>query len=200
MVSIVTRVIPGSDHQLLQQVAGGDEQAFDELYQAYNAPIYNYILRLIHEPGVAEELLQEVFLAAWQGAARFRQEANVKTWLLHIAHNQTVSWLRRVQQVSPLDELTNLADDGEPIEEQIVQTWQLDQVRAALDQISPKHRAVIELAFVHALSYAEIAEVLDCPLGTVKSRISYALRSLNGVLKRMEIQDKAESNDVQESV
>jgi RNA polymerase sigma-70 factor (ECF subfamily) len=193
MVNSAALVLPRTDHQLLRQVAAGDEQAFDELYRAYHVAVYNYILHLIHEPNVAEELLQEVFLAAWQGAARFRQEAKVKTWLLNIAHNQSVSWLRRIRQVSALDDLPDLPDDGEPIEEQIVRTWTADRIRLALDRISPKHRAVIELAFVHELSYAEIAEVLDCPLGTVKSRISYALRNLNGVLKRLEIQHKAES-------
>ncbi|HZY45830.1 MAG TPA: RNA polymerase sigma factor [Anaerolineae bacterium] len=196
MVNSAALVVPSTDHHLLRQVAAGDEQAFDELYRAYNVIVYNYILRLMHEPNVAEDLLQEVFLAAWQGAARFRQESKVKTWLLRIAHYQTVSWLRRIKAVSSLDDMLDLRDESEPIEEQIVQAWQAEQIRVALDQLSAKHRAVIELAFVHDLPYIEIADVLACPIGTVKSRISYALRSLTGGLKRMETRNETRVNDV----
>ncbi len=183
MVNSAALVLPSTDHQLLRQVAAGDEQAFDELYQAYNVAVYNYILRLIHEPNVAEDLLQEVFLAAWQGAARFRQESKVKTWLLKIAHYQTVSWLRRHHATSPFDDLVDAATDGQ-IEDHIVEAWEADRIWRALDQLSPKQRAVIELVFVQDLPYAEIAKILDCPIGTVKSRISYAMRNLTALLKQ----------------
>ncbi len=172
--------IASPDTELLRQVAAGDEAAFAELYDLYAPPIYNYLLRLVNEPAVAEEILQEVFLAMWQGAHRFREEAKVKTWLLRIAHHQAVSWLRRTRAALwPDDELE--ADD-DPIEEHLARSWQIDQVRAALVQLTPKHRAVIELTFVQGLSYAEIAEVMSCPIGTVKSRMSYALSRLNGLL------------------
>ena len=173
--------VPAVDHQLLRRVAEGDRQAFDELYATYSASIFNYIIRLVHEPSVAEEILQEVFLAAWRGASRFREQARVKTWLLHIAHNQTVTWLRRHHPVSKLDDLVEVAADDH-VEDQIAVLGRADQVRAALDQLSANHRAVIELAYVQELSYAEIATVMSCPIGTVKSRMSYALRHLGNVL------------------
>jgi RNA polymerase sigma-70 factor (ECF subfamily) len=146
-------------------------------------PLYNYILRLIHRPHVAEEILQEVFLAVWEGAGQFKKRSKVKTWIFRIAHYQSVSWLRRKREV--------LTHDGElpdrPVapqtESRVIATWQTDQVRLALDKLSPEHRAVLELAFFHEMSYAEIAEVLDCPVGTVKSRMSYARRNLTGHLK-----------------
>jgi RNA polymerase sigma-70 factor (ECF subfamily) len=170
-----------ADHRLLRQVAAGDERAFDELYQTYHANVFNFLLRLVNESAVAEELLQEVFLAAWRGAGRFREEAKVKTWLLRIAHHQAVSWLRRHRRVSALDEVAETADD-DLIEDRFAQMWDADQIRAALDRLSPNHRAVIELTYVHELSYAEIADVMNCPVGTVKSRMSYALRHLNVIL------------------
>ena len=166
-----------SDHRLLRQVAAGDQSAFDELYKTYSPAVFNYLLRLVNEPSVAEELLQDVFLAVWQSAGRFREQAKVKTWLLRIAHHQAVSWLRRNHAVTALDDLAELAGDDQ-IEELLTQLWRVDQIR----QLSVKHRAVIELTFVHELSYAEIAEIMDCPIGTVKSRMSYALRHLNAVL------------------
>jgi RNA polymerase sigma-70 factor, ECF subfamily len=172
-----------TDIDLLRQVAAGDEAAFAELYDLYAPPVYNYLLRLINEPSVAEEILQEVFLAMWRGARRFREEAKVKTWLLRIAHHQAVSWLRRERTVLwSDDELEWNAVDS--IEEDLARSWQIDQVRGALAQLSPKHRAVIELTYVHGLSYTEIAQVMNCPIGTVKSRMSYALRRLNDLLSQ----------------
>ncbi len=172
-----------ADVDLLRQVAAGNEVAFAELYDLYAPPVYNYILRLINEPAVAEEILQEVFLAMWRGAQRFRAEAKVKTWLLRIAHHQAVSWLRRERAVLwSDDELDGNADAS--IEEDLARSWQIDQVRSALARLSPKHRAVIELTFVHGLSYAEIAQVMNCPIGTVKSRMSYALRRMNELLSQ----------------
>jgi RNA polymerase sigma-70 factor (ECF subfamily) len=176
-------VVPNTDIELLHQVAAGDEAAFAELYDLYAPPVYNYLLRLVNESAVAEEILQEVFLVMWQSAHRFRQEAKVKTWLLRIAHHQAVSWLRRTRAVLwTNDELE--ADDHEPIEEHLARSWQIDQIRAALAQLTSNHRAVIELTFVQGLSYAEIAEVMNCPIGTVKSRMSYALRHLNTLLMK----------------
>jgi RNA polymerase sigma-70 factor (ECF subfamily) len=170
------------DVELLRHVASGNEDAFDELYVLYSAAVYNFLLRLVNEPPIAEELLQEVFLAVWQGADRFRAEAKVKTWLLRIAHHKAVSWLRRHQPASSLDESADIASGDDHIDDRLARAWQADRVRAALSELSPKHRAVIELAFVHDLPYADIARIVDCPVGTVKSRMSYALRHLTAVL------------------
>src|SRR5512140_2510358 len=143
---------PPADVDLLRQVAAGDDAAFAELYDLYAPPVYNYLLRLVNESAVAEEILQEVFLSMWRGAHRFRAEAQVKTWLLRIAHHQAVSWLRRERAVLwPDDELEG--DAAQSIEEDLARSWQIDQVRGALVRLSPKHRAVIELTFVHGLSY-----------------------------------------------
>lgn len=183
----IAATIP-NDHQLLRLVAAGDEAAFGDLYQLYSQPVFNYLLRLINDSAVAEELLQDVFLAVWQGARRFREEARVKTWLLRIAHHQAVSWLRRKRPAVPLDEATEIAVD-DPIDDHLARAWRADQIRQALDRLSVKHRAVIELTFVHELSYAEIAEIVDCPIGTVKSRMSYALRHLSEIIDALSLND-----------
>jgi RNA polymerase sigma-70 factor (ECF subfamily) len=180
-INTLAAALSPTDAELLRQVAAGDEAAFGELYDLYAPPVYNYLLRLVNESAVAEEILQEVFLAMWQGAHRFREEAKVKTWLLRIAHHQAVSWLRRARAIAWADE--EFEDhEYDPIEEHLARSWQIDRVRAALARLTPNHRAVIELTFVQGLSYAEIAEVMNCPVGTVKSRMSYALRHLNDLL------------------
>jgi RNA polymerase sigma-70 factor (ECF subfamily) len=180
-----------TDRQLLRLVADGDEQALDKLYQRHSTTLYNYLLRLIHEPPIAEELLQEVFLAVWQGAGRFRGQSKITTWLFRIAHNQAVSWLRRRREATTLDELTHLPAEGNP-EEKAMASWRADQIQWALDQLSPKHRAVLELAFYHGLPYAEIAEIVDCPVGTVKSRVSYARKYLNDSLSKLGFENHLE--------
>ncbi len=174
-----------TDRALLARIAQGDERAFAALYQRYHVPLYNYLLRLIHRGTVAEELLQDAFLAVWEGAAGFRGQAKVKTWLFRIAHHRAVSWLRRRREAFTYD--GELPDHPVPpqTEARAMASWRVEQLRLALDKLTPDHRAVLELAFFHEMSYAEIAEVLDCPLGTVKSRMSYARRILTGHLKAL---------------
>ena len=165
-----------TEENLVRLVAGGHVPAFEQIYTLYASSIYNYVLRLIGEPAAAEEVLQDVFLVLWRNASSFRAEAKVKTWLLRIAHHQAVSWLRRQRPTAwPSEELP--ADD-EPLDEHMAQHWQIAQVRAAIAELPYKQRAVIELTFAHGLSYTEIAQIMDCPVGTVKSRMSYALRAL----------------------
>jgi RNA polymerase sigma-70 factor, ECF subfamily len=171
------------DDELLHQVASGSQQAFFELYQRHSAPVYNYIVRLMHEREEAEDILQEVFMAVWRGAGNYRGQAQVKTWVYRIAHNQAVSWLRRRHPLTILEDLRDEDDDHDP-EFLLNGRWEQAQLWQALDMLSPKHRAVVELAFVHEMSYQEIAQVVGCPVGTVKSRMSYALQALTRNLEK----------------
>lgn len=171
-----------SDRGLLLLIAEGDEPAFASLYRRHNLAIFNYLLRMVHEKPVAEDLLQEVFVAVWEGSDRFKGRAKVKTWIFRIAHNQAVSWLRKNGRRKLDYEMAELRTPDGP-EARSLANWQHGQVQEALGQLSAVHRAVIELAFVNELSYADISEVMDCPVGTVKSRMSYALRHLEQLLK-----------------
>ena len=170
-----------TDIELLMEISRGDEIAFSELYTRYNQQLYNFILRLTHQSQAAEDLLQEIFLAVWQGANQFRRKSTVKTWVFRIAYYQTVSWLRKnkknLQFHQNIDDLPVISDDSQP-ESELIEQWQKTQINAAIKKLSPKHRSVIELTFVHHFSYKEIAEIMKCPVGTVKSRMSYALRYL----------------------
>jgi RNA polymerase sigma-70 factor (ECF subfamily) len=168
--------------ELVQRVAAGDEKAFDQLYQKFSPAVFNYLLRLVNEQPAAEDILQEVFVAVWQSAGKFRAQSQVKTWIFRIAHHQAVSWLRRMRHDLPDEKLEQVAAGFTP-EQEFFKGWETTDIFALLDQLTPKHRAVVELAFVHELSYQEIAEVLECPVGTVKSRMSYALKRLTGLLK-----------------
>lgn len=182
-----------SDIGLLQHIIESNEAAFEEFYQRYNAPVFNYLLRLICDNGAAEELLQDVFLIIWQEARDFRGDASVKTWLFRIAHHRAVSWLRQRRENTNGDlEILTVTDVAIDPEGQTIAAWKAKQVHAALASLSIKHRAVLELAVFYGLPYTEIAQVIQCPIGTVKSRVSYARRCLLQYFKNNGLSDLSE--------
>ncbi len=177
------------DATLMKRIARGDTQAFDFFYQRHSAAVYTYLLRLLHDVQTAEDVLQETFLAVWQGAHRFFGRAQVRTWLLSIAHRRAMDWLRtNGTQGNGYDlELNEDVEDSvgsePPVwEHEIAQT---EAIQQALDQLSPEHRAVLELAFYYECSYAEIAEIIGCPVGTVKSRLHAARHQLQVLLRHL---------------
>ncbi len=168
--------------ELVQRIAAGDERAFADLYHALSPAVFTYLVRVTGDQTAAEDLLQEVFLAVWEGASRFRGEASAKVWVLRIAHHKAVSWLRRQRPATDLDRAWLVAS-GDGVEAAALAAWEHDRLMAAIQQLPPKHREVIELVFGQQLSYAEVAAVLGCPVGTVKSRVSHALRALRYLLR-----------------
>lgn len=174
------------EHRLLQRAARGDEQAFAQLYKALASPVFTYLVRLTGDGAAAEDLLQEVFLAVWQRAGDFRGEASVRVWVLRIAHHKAVSWWRRQRSTENVNAVEELVGPEGEVEEAALAAWEYDRLVNAVRQLSPKHREVIELVFGQQLSYAEVAAVLGCPVGTVKSRVSYALRALRHLLRDMQ--------------
>jgi RNA polymerase sigma-70 factor, ECF subfamily len=173
------------DRALVQAVAHGDELALDELYSHYASAVYNFALRLVNERETAEDITQEVFLSVWRGAWRYRGECSVQTWLLRTAHHKAVDWLRRQRPAVSLDEVFELPDPRSTDAFELSDTTA--QIRQALASLSVNHRAVVELTFVNGLSYREIAAVMVCPTGTVKSRMSYALAHLRRTLSLQDV-------------
>ena len=173
-----------SDQQCLSALSSGDMQALVELYGRYHKGIYNYVLRMINDVEASEDILQEVYVAVWQSAHRYGRRSSVKTWIYRIAHNQAVSWIRKQSKAELLVEST--IDPPSDPEKTFELNWRAEEVRSAMSQLNPIHRATVELAFVHDLSYSEISEVLDCPVGTVKSRMSSAVKQMYGILRGSE--------------
>jgi RNA polymerase sigma-70 factor (ECF subfamily) len=176
-----------NDNELIRQVAEGDENAFRELYSRYHLPVFNYILKLIHQPSNAEEILQDVFVGVWQGAGKFRGKASVKTWIFRITHNRTVSWLRKDKKNQlALEDISQISIKSEtPLpEEYLIAKGEHDLIHSALEQLAPIHRSVVVLTFGYGFSYKEIALIMGVPIGTVKSRMSYALRYLQAEIEK----------------
>jgi len=175
-----------SDLNLIQQIAATDEKALEALYYRYSQQIFNYLLRMTQDAPTAEDLLQEVFIGVWEGAARFEGRSSVKTWIFRIAHFQASAWLRshfKRSETQSTEASESLADQGEPsLENLVFQRWNFAHIQKAMCQLSSNQREVIELSFISELSHNEIALVLVCPVGTVKSRLHKALHQLNGIL------------------
>lgn len=175
------------DGKMVQRVARGDRQALAELYARYQRPLFQYLLQLTPDYGLAEEMLQDTLVAVWKSAHSFEGRSSVLTWLIGIARRQAHNTLRR-HKLPFVDgsELLGLpASDPEP-EEFTLASIERDELVAAFRQLAPMHREILALTFVQELSYQETAQVLGVPLGTVKSRLSNAKKSLRTLLESRE--------------
>ncbi len=180
--------------RLLQGVAGGDEAALRGLYDLYGGAVYRFALTRLDNPADAADVLNEVMLEVWRGAARFRGGSAVRTWILGIAHHKTMDRLRRRARDGwvPQEEAPEAAEgatpadpDPQPGEATIAAAQDAALVRRCLDRLSGALRQAVYLAFFEDRSYPEIARILEVPLGTVKTRIFHAKRALRECLERL---------------
>jgi RNA polymerase sigma-70 factor, ECF subfamily len=178
-----------NDLALVRRLVAGEEAAMHELYAAYGQRLYAYALRLTDNPALSEDVVQEALVAVWKSARKFRGEGCLLAWLLGIVHHTALKSLRhRSQPIT--DEMEETLETGQPSpEQQVERDEQSDRLRVTLRSLSPEHRAVLELVFYQGLSLEEVARVCRVPLGTVKSRLSYARRSLRGALTRQGLEE-----------
>jgi RNA polymerase sigma-70 factor (ECF subfamily) len=172
-----------ADLDIIRRVAEGDRQALTDLYLRHGQELFQYLQRLANDRDLAEELLQDTLVAAWKNAGTYRAEGSARAWLLGIARRRAYKRLRRSEppRADPA-ELENLpAPDLEP-ETALLAGITRDEIAGALLHLLPIHREVLLLTFVHELSYAETSAILGVPVGTVKSRLSNARRSLRTLL------------------
>jgi RNA polymerase sigma-70 factor (ECF subfamily) len=184
------------DDTLMQQIARGDTQAFEELYDRYVRGCFGLAMKIVREPTMAEEVVQDVFMKLWSRPGIFSSErGKFSGWLLTLVHNRSVDKLRRLKvgaagPVLPLDGTLdtglNLADVlADPAATPYDQAWTEEQgriVREAIQSLPHQQREAIVLAYFGGLTQKEIAERLEEPLGTVKTRTRAALQHLRRAL------------------
>jgi RNA polymerase sigma factor (sigma-70 family) len=172
-----------AEAELLTRIAHGDRQALAELYAREGTALLHYLLQFTADRGLAEELLQDTFVAVWKNAGSFAGRSRARAWLFGVARRRACKRLRRREPpVAGLDGLEALpASEPEP-EAALFARLDREALLAGVEPLSDTHREALLLAFVHELSYAEIAEILDVPLGTVKSRLNHAKRALRALL------------------
>jgi RNA polymerase sigma-70 factor (ECF subfamily) len=171
------------DARLLHQIAGGDQGAMAEFYQFHGRIVLAQILLVVDERALGEEILQDTMLAVWRGAGSFRGESGVRSWVIAIARRQARDRLRR-HRPRMVDEavLAGQPSPGPGPELVALERAEVAGVADAIRGLAPLHREVLGLAFGAGLTLAEVADVLEIPLGTVKSRLSAARAALGRVL------------------
>jgi RNA polymerase sigma-70 factor (ECF subfamily) len=172
-----------TDDQLLAEIARGDEDALAALYDRYGRPSYALAVRILRDPQLAQDAVQDAFLAVWRTAATFdARRGKASTWLLTLVHRRAVDVVRREdrRRAAPLDDAP--VASGDSTDETAELREQRRAVQAALTVLTPAEREAIELAYYGGLSQSEIAERLDVPLGTIKSRMFAGLAKLRDAL------------------
>jgi RNA polymerase sigma factor (sigma-70 family) len=168
-----------ADDALLVRVADGDAAALAALYRRYGGRLIGYLQRYAGDRMVAEEILQDTLLAVWRSAPRYARQSSVRTWLFGIAGRQAHNRLRVQEPATvPLDGLAGWADPAPGPAEWAVASAQGAAIADAFATLAPRHREVLALAFAARVPHGEIAEVLDVPVGTVKSRVHHARAAL----------------------
>src|ERR1700720_2986948 len=193
---------------LVHELQAGSETAFDWLVIHYHAPVYNLILGMLGDTSDAADGSQEVFLKAFRGIRDFRQGSSLKTWLYRIAIREALNhrrWFKRHNQKNVSID-ADPAEGCAPIEIEDLSATPFDQlaaheiqvaVQGALQQVPDVFRSAVILRDVEGLSYEEVAEVLECSVGTVKSRILRGRRSLKEILEPL-LAEKSLERDIAE--
>jgi RNA polymerase sigma-70 factor (ECF subfamily) len=173
-----------SDEELMARCRAGDVRAMDGLVARYYHRLYRFAYRMLNDPGAAEDAAQDALLRAYAGAGRFRPDGRFSTWILTIAANLCRSELRRRSRRTECawEEAAEIAAPGS-VEGAVLRRLQDEEVVRALNRLSPDHRMVLVLFYFEGLSHQEIAEVCGCALGTVKSRLHYALARLRRLME-----------------
>lgn len=182
-----------NEQLLLERSKAGDIAAFEKLIEVYQKKIYNLAYRMICNHDDAADIAQEALIRIFKSIANFKEQSSFSTWVYRITTNVCLDEIRKKKnrRVLSLDEEIRV-DDGEmqrqimsddPLPDEVVEREELRSiVNGAIDSLSEEQRLVITLRDIQGLSYDEIAEVLDCPSGTVKSRINRARQALKNVL------------------
>ncbi len=185
-----------SEFDLVKRCQAGDTEAFDELVTRYRTRVFGMIYNMVHNEQDAWDLAQESFLKAWKSIGRFRGQSSFYTWIYRIVMNVTIDWLRKKKikggdaefddaiQLREIDPASKTVPRTEALPHQVMER---DEIRAriekAIGQLSPEHRAVILMKEMDDMQYHEIAEALGCSIGTVMSRLFYARKKLQSLLR-----------------
>lgn len=171
------------DLALLQRIAGGDRDAFHELFDAYYRRLSRFCSRLVSDPQLVEEVVNDTLMVVWRKAEAFGGRSQVSTWIFGIAYRLTMKALAARQLRSGEIESHGAVEcEAAPsVATQLEGAEDRELLEAALMRLSPEHRAVLELAYFMGYSCAEIATIVECPVNTVKTRLFKArvrLRSM----------------------
>jgi len=170
-----------SDETLVRRIARGDKLAMRSLFARQRVRVYRFVLRLVRDETLAEDVVSDVFLDVWRQSSKYAARTTVSTWLLAIARYKAISALRRRTEVE-LDVETAIIDPADDPETALQNKDRDDAVRHCLAKLSSEHREIIDLVYYHEKSVKEVAEIVGIPEPTVKTRMFYARKKLADLL------------------
>jgi RNA polymerase sigma-70 factor, ECF subfamily len=172
------------ERALLKAIAAGDAKALERLYARAETRVFRFLLRVVKNQAIAEELLNEVFLSVWQNAQRYEGRSEPMTWMLSIAHNKAISVLRKRTEVLGIAEEAgrDLAAEDDTPDVAAQKQDKSAKIKACIAELSADHRTILDLVYYQDQSVAEVAEVLGIPEATVKTRMFYARKKLSELL------------------
>jgi RNA polymerase sigma-70 factor (ECF subfamily) len=190
-VSVTADLSDARDRELVQRIRRGDGEAFRGLFGRYAPSAMALARRVVRQPFLAEEIVQEAFLAVWRNPGGYDpQRGSVRAWLMGMVHHRAVDTVRREEsqrrrvEESQLSDPVVQPDPAEDVVDEIGLPEERRAVRAALDELPAEQRQVIELMYFDGLSQSKISDRLGLPLGTVKSRTLLGMRRLRGSIGR----------------
>jgi RNA polymerase sigma-70 factor (ECF subfamily) len=185
-----------SELELVRRCQAGRSEAFDELVIRYRTRVFAMIYNMVHNEQDAWDLAQESFVKAWKSIKRFRRHSSFYTWIYRIVMNVTIDWLRKKQikgagtefddaiHLKEIDPASRTVPKADPLPHERMQHAEIRaRIEKAIKQLSPEHRAVILMKEIEGMQYHEIAESLGCSIGTVMSRLFYARKKLQHLLR-----------------
>ena len=198
------------DDLLIRRAQRGDNDAVEQLLLEHQKNVYNLCYRMAGNADDALDLSQETFLRAWRCLDQYQFASSFSTWLYRLCSNLCIDFLRRRkrQQAMPLtfedadgeEQTLSVPDPAPSPEEQTELKLTREALAAAMAQLLPEHRAVLQLRVVNEMSYEQIADVLDIQIGTVKSRLSRARNQLKKILERGNLSRRASSESMEGEV
>src|SRR5438270_9522014 len=185
-----------SELDLVRQCQAGQTDAFDQLVTRYRTRVFAMIYNMVHNEQDAWDLAQESFVKAWKSIGRFKGKSSFYTWIYRIVMNVTIDWLRKKQvkaggaefddsiQLKEVDPASKTMPKPDALPSEHMEQMEIrSQIDNAIRQLSPEHRAVILMKEIDGMQYHEIAESLGCSIGTVMSRLFYARKKLQNLLR-----------------
>lgn len=184
----------GHDEEILliERCQAGDRRAFEEIFNMYRDDVFRFSYLVVRDTSLAQDVVQEAFLKVFRSIGKFQFRSSFKSWLYRVAVNEAITILRRRRIKEDLEAIpdanrgrdsANLARDWQP-EEAVLESEERRLLRWAIGQLDPVHRSVVVLKYFHEFSDTEIAAVIGCPPGTVKSRLHRARELLRNAMAR----------------
>ena len=178
------------DENLLTLIAHGDKDALECFYERYSTQVFSLARYMLKDEAIAEEIAQDVFLAVWQKASTFKaNRGSPKGWLMSIAHHRVIDHVRSAKRArASMDRMAQEMASLEKLyqvrtEDEALRNIESQEIAKALQRIPEAQRTVILMSYFQGYSQSEISEILDQPLGTVKTRIRLGMQKLRAIFK-----------------